>query len=55
MYAERMEMVDVLAMTPAFTVEYPFACMTSHVRRMETEDMTVFVENTMVETANMVS
>ena len=55
MYAERMEMVDVLAMTPAFMAEYLFVCITSHVKKMEMEDMTVFVVNTMVETVKMVN
>ena len=48
-------MVTVLAMTLAFTAEYPFVCMASHVKRMEREDMTVFVVNTTGETANMVN
>ena len=48
-------MEDVLAMTLAFTAEYPLVCMASHVKSMEKEDMTVFVVNTMGETANMVN
>ena len=55
LFVEKMEMVDTIAMTLAFTVEYPYACETNNVQRMEQEDTTVLVRDSMVETVKTVN